>query len=213
MGRQAPCVQAEEEEEDKEEAGVGLFHFRQHMIHSMIHSILHTERHTERGQHFAEWYRVVWRRQDQQRQNSDRASSPAAPSRSHLAVFCQPGNIRTTVRRCMLFVPIAPPHLPPIPHPLPPPRYRFPWANRRRKIYEPQHTEEAPSTWFIRVCGIVNLICMGAYLWWRFMRSLINVDHIIWAYTFLGAECIMALGMIVGHSSRSFPVHREKVTG
>ena len=54
---------------------------------------------------------------------------------------------------------------------------------------------------------------MGVYLTWRFKRSLIDVDHLIWAYTFLGAECIMAIGMIVGHSSRSFPVHREKVKG
>ena len=52
---------------------------------------------------------------------------------------------------------------------------------------------------------------MAVYLWWRFTRSLIGVKHRIWAYTFLGAECIMAIGMIVGHSSRSFPVHRERV--
>ncbi|CAM9802931.1 unnamed protein product, partial [Laminaria digitata] len=83
--------------------------------------------------------------------------------------------------------------------------------NRRRKIYEPQHTEEAPSAWYIRVCGLINLICMGVYLWWRFRKSLVGVPYRAWAYTFLGAECIMAIGMIVGHSSRSFPVHREKV--
>lgn len=47
---------------------------------------------------------------------------------------------------------------------------------------------------------------------YRFTRSLIGVPHFIWACIFLGAECIMAIGSIVGHSSRSFPVHREKVT-
>lgn len=55
------------------------------------------------------------------------------------------------------------------------------------------------------------MICMAVYLWWRIKRSLIGVLHVIWGYIFLGAECIMAIGMIVGHSSRSFPVHREKV--
>lgn len=78
-------------------------------------------------------------------------------------------------------------------------------------MFEPQRTESAPSSWWIRVCGIINLICMAFYLHWRFTRSLIGVSNIIWAYIFLGSECIMAIGMIVGHSSRSFPVHREKV--
>lgn len=63
------------------------------------------------------------------------------------------------------------------------------------------------------MCGAVNLICMAFYLRWRIMRSLVAVPHRIWAWTFLVAECIMAIGMIVGHSSRSFPVHREKVSG
>ena len=78
-------------------------------------------------------------------------------------------------------------------------------------MFEPQHTEGSPSAWWIRTCGVINLICMATYLWWRCLRSLINVKHLIWAYIFLIAECIMAIGMIVGHSSRSFPVHREKV--
>lgn len=89
----------------------------------------------------------------------------------------------------------------------------FQWPNRSRHVFEPQNTESAPSAYWIRVCGIINLICMAFYLWWRFTRSLIGVKHIIWAFTFLAAECIMAIGMIVGHSSRSFPVHREKVGG
>lgn len=83
--------------------------------------------------------------------------------------------------------------------------------NRLRHVFEPQHTESAPSAYWIRTCGVINLICMAAYLWWRFKRSLIGVTHIIWGCIFLAAECIMAIGMIVGHSSRSFPVHREKV--
>ena len=78
-------------------------------------------------------------------------------------------------------------------------------------MFEPQHTESSPSAWWIRTSGVINLICMATYLWWRCVRSLIGVNHIIWAYMFLVAECIMAIGMIVGHSSRSFPVHREKV--
>lgn len=78
-------------------------------------------------------------------------------------------------------------------------------------MFEPQHTESSPSAWWIRGCGVINLICMAVYLWWRCLRSLIGVKHIIWAYIFLIAECTMAIGMIVGHSSRSFPVHREKV--
>lgn len=80
-------------------------------------------------------------------------------------------------------------------------------------MFEPQHTESSPSAWWIRTVGIINLICMGTYLWWRCLRSLIGVKHLIWAYIFLIAECVMAIGMIVGHSSRSFPVHREKVGG
>ncbi|CAM9685458.1 unnamed protein product, partial [Ectocarpus sp. 13 AM-2016] len=83
--------------------------------------------------------------------------------------------------------------------------------NRRRHVFEPQHTESAPSAWWIRTIGVINLLCMAAYLWWRITRSLKGVDHIIWAFIFLSAECIMAIGMIVGHSSRSFPAHREKV--
>lgn len=78
-------------------------------------------------------------------------------------------------------------------------------------MFEPQHTESSPSAWWIRTCGVINLICMATYLWWRCLRSLIGVKHLIWAYVFLVAECVMAIGMIVGHSSRSFPVHREKV--
>lgn len=83
--------------------------------------------------------------------------------------------------------------------------------SRLRHVFEPQRMESAPSSWWIRVCGVINLICMAFYLHWRFTRSLIGVNNIIWAYIFLGSECIMAIGMIVGHSSRSFPVHREKV--
>ncbi|CAM9857880.1 unnamed protein product, partial [Ectocarpus fasciculatus] len=83
--------------------------------------------------------------------------------------------------------------------------------NRLRHVFEPQHTESAPSAWWIRTIGVINLLCMAAYLWWRITRSLIGVDHIIWAFIFLIAECIMAIGLIVGHSSRSFPAHREKV--
>lgn len=78
-------------------------------------------------------------------------------------------------------------------------------------MFEPQHTESSPSAWWIRTIGVINLICMAVYLWWRCLRSLIGVNHVIWAYIFLGAEFVMAIGLIVGHSSRSFPVHREKV--
>ncbi|CAM9254143.1 unnamed protein product, partial [Discosporangium mesarthrocarpum] len=71
--------------------------------------------------------------------------------------------------------------------------------------------EEAPSAGWIRPVAVINVVLMIVYLHWRFTRSMIDVEMIYWGYTFLGAECIMGLGMIVGHASRSFPVHRQKV--
>ncbi|CAM9128076.1 unnamed protein product [Discosporangium mesarthrocarpum] len=83
--------------------------------------------------------------------------------------------------------------------------------NRQQYIYEPQKTEQAPSAWWIRVVSALNLFFTGLYLHWRFTRSMVDVPYPYWGYTFLAAECIMAVGLLVGHASRSFPVHREKV--
>jgi hypothetical protein len=46
----------------------------------------------------------------------------------------------------------------------------------------------------------------------RFTESLIDVKIPYWSYTFLGAEMICMCGLFVGHFSRSYPIHRERVT-
>ncbi|CAM9232176.1 unnamed protein product [Choristocarpus tenellus] len=83
--------------------------------------------------------------------------------------------------------------------------------NRHQRIWDPQWKEQSASTWWIRGAGVLNVVFMGVYLHWRFTRSMIGIGHPYWGYTFLAAECIMAIGLIVGHYSRSFPVIREKV--
>ncbi|CAM9444245.1 unnamed protein product [Chrysoparadoxa australica] len=89
--------------------------------------------------------------------------------------------------------------------------YETHYHNRIRSVFEPQAFHQLASTWWIRVCGCINVMTAIFYLHWRLTRSMIDVPYPIWCYTFLGAEFIMILGLWVGHAGRSFPIDRVKV--
>jgi hypothetical protein len=43
------------------------------------------------------------------------------------------------------------------------------YHNRQRRVFEPQKAELLASAWWIRVCGVLNVICAVFYLQWRYV--------------------------------------------
>jgi hypothetical protein len=43
------------------------------------------------------------------------------------------------------------------------------YHNRQRRVFEPQKAELLASAWWIRVCGVLNVLCAIFYLQWRYV--------------------------------------------
>jgi hypothetical protein len=64
------------------------------------------------------------------------------------------------------------------------------YHNRQRRVFEPQKAELLASAWWIRVCGVLNVICAVFYLQWRYVIYYIIQYTVYYCVLYVHSKCV-----------------------
>ncbi|CAM9674844.1 unnamed protein product [Ectocarpus sp. 13 AM-2016] len=75
---------------------------------------------------------------------------------------------------------------------------------------DPARIKHHPTSFWIKLSAVLNVVAGAAYIWWRATRSMPdNPKSVVWNWLFFAGEVILTFGVWTSHLQRSFPSVRD----